>query len=1427
MAGSFLQRLRRLAVAAAAAGACGPAALPAEEPVEPAPTPPTHRELWVPERSLAAALKTMPKAALVTRQQFDSLLRASEPPAKSAPHEPPAPAVLRSARYAGSLAEHAALFSAEFVVDGLSDRWTELPLTLDPRWLGAVTVDGASALSASNEAAVLAVRGVGRRTVRVDFAVPILHRAGTRTLTFRAPGTVEASLALAVPEGVKLESSLPFTRDQDTVTFALPAGREDVQITWAAGEVPPIEAAGIFQDIRAVYALDAAQVRAELALTLQSALKSVPDSISLPLAPGTEVLAVEGAELARWSLAGDRLVAEFLPGARRRVEVRLQLALRVTDDTTQLELPAPVADGVHRTSGALTVLAHPDLRIRRVVAGALTTRDDSQAPPGVAGREEVVGTWLFPVLLEPPRVDIERLTPRFTATLDTQVTLAREAVHLTRHLVFRPSEGSLFSPTIDGLLDGERVDRVQRADGGDIDWRPSDRGVALITPAGTRPGESLAVVIVSTVRPAGWDQLAAQPVTLSLSSARLAGAEKISGYVALAFDESLRVAPSDTLGLEPRDPRQFAGRLPLSGHLAWFRLDDFQLDLTVSRRPAEFDATLALDVLPLLNSLEIEGQVGLNVAHGGLKEVLVAFPAGMAAAVRWDSPLIAEKSLAGDGRWTLRFHQELNGNRILRFHASLPLNDAAIDGTNERRFTVGAPFPAVASARRLAGTLVVEANSDTELTLVPQGLDDLDLRSAPSIEGYTPRHRLVAGYSWRGGQPGLVINGVRHRAGELAAIVVDSLALDSVVSTDGPARHQAILAIRSAGAQFIDLALPTDARVLSAVVDGQATKPIRGPGGSLRLPLGGSPSTIGVIYETPAARMTEVTRTTLPPLALDAKIPVLQTTWKLHLPEGFSYSDFVTDLTASSPPPSPPSLAQAVTDSPLVAALIAPRHSAHVLMEIERSSGVSVGDFYDPVSGARAMLGSETFLPTEFEIITSKDTLAQVIKKRNLVDRWKVADLDAAYTKLEGMVEASEKAGTDLVKIEVRSPDNQEAAELANDVAEAYINRRKEMEKERVQLAFETLSHTRKAQEQEVERARNEMHQAVEELGLTDLEALTPFIYRRGGNADGGQESLITDARRFALEKKGQLGELKAQLENPSLAGNRSSDESIRLEEQIRVTEKQIENLELLTAAPKADGTLDAAKFARYQQARDQYEMSVNILNSMLYEQERARVVNLMPRKPATVHLFAVAEEDRKSERGRMTVRSVSTGSPETPAVAAVEVSKPAEPPVEGFDIPNAKFAGAAVTGTLAGASEAASAVAAVRPAMRAGLLPLEFSLPEGGRTLTFSGPFAPAEISFRAESWERQVRRAWILMVAGGILFAMLHFRFRRPILIGVLGALTGHFVPLLADQPDWIPAANALLTGWLVALALTLGLRLVERVRRFLDGSKEVAHA
>jgi len=370
----------------------------------------------------------------------------------------------------------------------------------------------------------------------------------------------------------------------------------------------------------------------------------------------------------------------------------------------------------------------------------------------------------------------------------------------------------------------------------------------------------------------------------------------------------------------------------------------------------------------------------------------------------------------------------------------------------------------------------------------------------------------------------------------------------------------------------------------------------------------------------------------------------------------------------------------------VVTAIMPKKYPGRVVMEIERSSGVTGGgDFYDGVSGSKAMLGSMTFLPTEFKIITSKETLSQVIQKLDLVKRWNVANLDEAYTKLERMVDASEERGTDLIKIEVLSTDKIEAKDLANEVSMAYIERRKLIESDRVQLAFQTLTHTRKGQEQEVERARNKMLEIVQELGIVDLQASTPLGFTRGGESTGGSETLFMDAQRMALERKNQVNDFKAQLESikdkegeslisaaanlnlldpkteavytqylqdqrsaaqlesSGLGENHPEIVSIRsgmavqkqqladgvqqlrdnLQDKIAMTESALANIEKITNEQKDASILDRGKYAQYQQAKDQYATAQGILEKMIDEQERARVVNLMPRKPATIHEYA------------------------------------------------------------------------------------------------------------------------------------------------------------------------------------------------------------
>ena len=98
--------LPKLRLATALLAWCGASLLVlAQDQNAPALAPPDRRELWVPADQLAAILEKNPKAVLLSREQYEALLRDARPNPITKT-EPPRAAALVSANYAGRVDGH-------------------------------------------------------------------------------------------------------------------------------------------------------------------------------------------------------------------------------------------------------------------------------------------------------------------------------------------------------------------------------------------------------------------------------------------------------------------------------------------------------------------------------------------------------------------------------------------------------------------------------------------------------------------------------------------------------------------------------------------------------------------------------------------------------------------------------------------------------------------------------------------------------------------------------------------------------------------------------------------------------------------------------------------------------------------------------------------------------------------------------------------------------------------------------------------------------------------------------------------------------------------------------------------------------------------------------------------------------------------------
>jgi polysaccharide biosynthesis transport protein len=369
-----------------------------------------------------------------------------------------------------------------------------------------------------------------------------------------------------------------------------------------------------------------------------------------------------------------------------------------------------------------------------------------------------------------------------------------------------------------------------------------------------------------------------------------------------------------------------------------------------------------------------------------------------------------------------------------------------------------------------------------------------------------------------------------------------------------------------------------------------------------------------------------------------------------------------------------------VLASLVIVALLDKKYVGKTSMQVEMTSKDTIFDSQSN-DGSRLAPMSGQFLETQFKIITARETLLRVINKKNLKARWDMTE-DDAVGKLFRMVETQEERGTEIIAIEVYSTQWDEAAELANAVRDAYEERRKQMEEERVGRIVGVLTSKLKSQEAEVEEARQEMMQLMKEFGIVDQSIMTG---RGISPTIGTGDQTYNVAQGNLLEMQTQVAKLKANLESmqrqsneqlienaasygventtiqtfdsklkgdrveyarmtnsgfgrrhPKVVGlQKSIDETGKIlltaagnyKESLGVTIKNLEE-----AVKRMQGISDQKKIetveqkqnaATYTQSKTQYEMRLDLLNQMRETFLKTQVNELLPRIPIQVHEIA------------------------------------------------------------------------------------------------------------------------------------------------------------------------------------------------------------
>lgn len=162
------------------------------------------------------------------------------------------------------------------------------------------------------------------------------------------------------------------------------------------------------------------------------------------------------------------------------------------------------------------------------------------------------------------------------------------------------------------------------------------------------------------------------------------------------------------------------------------------------------------------------------------------------------------------------------------------------------------------------------------------------------------------------------------------------------------------------------------------------------------------------------------------------------------------------------------------------------QYASTVTMQVKQN------DTYLQVFDNRSGTGFDPrFITTQFEIIQRKEMLYPVIDALGLEQRWReeygFTNKEQCYFKLRSMIDVREIRNTELIQIIVMSTDRNEAAEIANRIAEEYQRKRIEEQQEWVNKSLAQLQDEVSKQRRKVDELRGEAQRIRIENNIQDL----------------------------------------------------------------------------------------------------------------------------------------------------------------------------------------------------------------------------------------------------------------------------------------------------------------------------------------------------
>ena len=899
-------------------------------------------KVYVPYEKLKNVFETEGQGVFLPYRDFQKLWEA----AQSRPAEisgAPFDYLISTARFDGKVDSEIANIGLELTIDILSKDWVDVPLGL-----GSAAVSKAKLIkSDKTEIApllrvvdgqyIFTVRGTGRYVLELDFVRQLETQPGLAVLQYSIPSAAITTMDLLIPEEnlkVDVEPMLAATTSPVDINNvgatrlqAFLGSVSNIKLSWkpktqAAEELESVIISDQFQHIH----IDEALIRSEVQLQYNIYRGGVK-SFSIQMPDQFRITDVNGANIARWDIkpneppvTGQLLKIDLFSPVKDQYTLNIKMERFLQEAQAQIKLTPIITQQAFRQSGLIGITNSPRRTVHVENITNLARVDTGQLPRNLQSQAGVTA-YRFITPDYNAMIAVETTLPRISVTQNWLLGVDSDKLQLQGRLHYKVEKTGIFELNMnlpepwkvesigpDNLVDdhqlvGQGQNRflhilLRREKTGDFD-------LTLIARADrARPDES---------------------VNFSLPEPEPNNLQLYDGQLVLAMAEQLQseVGQLNQIQSIPLRQAQIYSSIPdLSPAMAFeYRVVDANAPaggrFNISVKPTQISAIVYRLVNIQQGSIDHEAIVRYTIRYAPVDTFYLKMPAQFAdEGVDITGPNIKEKpriselpedqivdvndasgtaSISSNDEpnqawayYKIVLQSKVNNNYQLQVHARRMFRAGEVGQASDVDV---APILAAGKLSDQNGFIAV-TKADTLAIAQPvtENLTAGDAGSSTDLP-YEPYRRSASlAFKYNTSYYKLILPVVVQKEAAVFTTIVNGAVIEQVLARDGMLNTYATFFIKTSKGDRLTVTLPKNAELTSVLLNGEEIPVEAAPAANERIihlpPSAGQVSkfVLEVAYGLKKARASKLIAPTL-----SKEIPVLQTLWRVWIPEDYYY----------------------------------------------------------------------------------------------------------------------------------------------------------------------------------------------------------------------------------------------------------------------------------------------------------------------------------------------------------------------------------------------------------------------------------------------------------------------------------------------------------------------------------------------------------